>query len=48
MRLGSGRNHKSLTSEFLVPMHGLGSLPIDGKLWKLRVRSVFLLDIQRE
>jgi hypothetical protein len=45
MRVGAGRNQKSLTLKFLVPVYGIGSLPTGGKLWKIRVRSVFLLDI---
>jgi hypothetical protein len=48
MRLEAERNWKLLTSEFLVPVHGIRSLPICKKIWKLRVRSVFLLDIQRD
>jgi hypothetical protein len=42
------RKKPEVTSEFSVPVHGLGSLPIGGKLRKLKIRSVLLLDIQRE
>jgi hypothetical protein len=45
MSLGVGRNQKSVTSEFSISVHGLGSLLIRGKIWNLRVRSVFFLDI---